>query len=69
MFKDDTLHTPIKNTEFVETDVALDVLSEIQHAINCDLPIMLYGATGVGKTSIVEEANMRFGTNGKLILD
>jgi chromosomal replication initiation ATPase DnaA len=56
------------NSDFVRIGSSEKVIGEIETAVNCNLPILLHGKPGSGKTTIVEEANLRFGNQGNSII-
>lgn len=56
----------ISTSTLVQTPSAKAVLADMAIALSCGLPILLEGATGSGKTSLIEEAGRMVGSNGIL---
>lgn len=51
--------------KFIVTKSSENVIHELALALTCDLPILLEGLSGVGKTSLIEEAAQMVGAQGK----
>lgn len=52
------------SSSFVVTPTSHKILADIAMALACGLPILLQGKSGVGKTSVIEEAGRIVGSKG-----